>query len=97
MIAAKIKPITNQGKILMKLKEVPSKLVLGRFDVLTASTKVIGTIIKVLVSLTIVANAKATLFPTEALQETAAATTEEVSFIAVPAHIPKPLSFMPIR
>ena len=95
--AAKMKPIMNQGKTLTKLNEAVSSHVLVFLEVTIASANVIGTIINVLVSLTIVAKAKATLFPAEALQEEAAATTDEVSFIAVPAHIPKPMSFIPSR
>ena len=58
----------------------------------TERTSAMGTIIKVRVSLTIVASPSAV-----GLHEAAAATTDEVSFMAVPAHIPKPTSFMPSR
>ena len=56
----------------------------------TLTIKVTGIIISARVSLTIVAYC-----PAASLQEYAAATTEEVSLIAVPAHKPKPLSLKP--
>ena len=65
--------------------------------VYTARTRVIGTIISVLVSLTMVANARAVLFPAALLHDAPAATTELVSLIAVPAHMPKPVSERPSR
>ena len=43
-------------------------------------------------SFTIVAKARAVLLPAALLHEAPAATTELVSFMAVPAHIPKPVS-----
>ena len=51
---------------------------------------------RVLVSLTIVANASAVLFPTALLHDAPAATTEDVSLIAVPAHMPNPTSDIPM-
>ncbi len=56
-----------------------------------------GTIMRVLVSFTMVAKASAVLLPALLLQDAPAATTEEVSFMAVPAHMPKPVSLSPRR
>ena len=55
-----------------------------------ARKRVIGIIINVRVNLTIVAS-----WPAVSLNAKLAATTEEVSFMAVPAHIPKPVSLIP--
>lgn len=52
--------------------------------------KVMGIIAKVRVSFTIVARDNAVSLPAILLHVVAAATTEEVSLTAVPAHIPKP-------
>ncbi len=92
MTAATMNPKINHGKTLAMLNdERPDTAVLLLLTT-TERISAIGTIIKVRVSLTIVARLKAA-----GLQEAAAATTDEVSFIAVPAHIPKPTSFMPNR
>lgn len=86
---APIKKRIKNGKTLLNLKplvEVPFSERARR----KASTSVIGIIASVRVSLTIVAESKALApgcIPSHAV---AAAVTEEVSFIAVPAKIPKP-------
>lgn len=91
---ATIKPITNQGNVFTMLNPFSSALLFfADFRAQKiARINVIGTIISVLVSFTIVAKASAVSFPTWALHAAPAATTDEVSLIAVPAHMPKPIS-----
>ena len=55
-----------------------------------AKIRVMGMIIRVRVSLTMVA-----ISPAASEKEKPAATTEEVSLMAVPAQTPKPVSLMP--
>ncbi|MNJ69248.1 hypothetical protein D3C77_655770 [compost metagenome] len=87
---AATKPSINQGKIRVMLN-LPLLVVSAPSDpsevfLLTSRAKsnVIGTIISVLASLTITAKS-----PAVSLYAYPAATTDEVSLIAVPAHKPK--------
>ncbi len=104
-IAVRTKPSTNHGNIFTMLRfpvdpdaAVSAEAFARSFLVVyTASTRVIGTIIRVLVSLTMVAKPRAVLLPAALLHAAPAATTDDVSLIAVPAHIPKPKSDNPIR
>ena len=79
----------NHGKILASLK-LPLAFCFSLRERYKASTKVMGMIAKVRVSLTMVASVSAVSLPAALLQVVAAATTEEVSFTAVPAHMPNP-------
>lgn len=99
-IAVKMKPMTNQGNTLMNenLLSPPLSSVCFAFRaVYIAKINVMGTIINVLVSFTMVAKARAVLSPAALLQAVPAATTDDVSFMAVPDHIPKPISLIPKR
>ena len=80
---------TKKGKIFFRLTFAPSALCLSRRVRTNASTSVIGMIASVRVSLTIAA-ASSVLLPWIPSQACAAAVTEEVSLIAVPANRPKP-------
>lgn len=87
------KPKMNHGKVFLMLKfmSLPVFSVLCFFSsVIAAKNKDIGIIIVVRVSFTIVAYCPAAL-----LKAYPAATTEEVSLTAVPAHNPKALSEKP--
>ena len=94
MTAASRKNRINQGKILERRK-LPLDFSFSFRERYSARMKVMGMIASVRVSLTIVASVSAVSLPTALLQVVAAATTEEVSFTAVPAHMPKPWSLMP--
>ena len=89
MTAASRKNRINQGKILARLK-LPLAFCFSLRERYKASTKVIGMMARVRVNFTMVAKVKAVSLPTALLQVVAAATTEEVSFTAVPAHMPNP-------
>lgn len=89
IILARIKNNTKYGKIFFILTELLRVLFL--FNLIKARVKTIGIIAKVLVSLTIVAVSRV-LAPACIPSQTVAATvTDEVSLIAVPAKMPKPL------
>ena len=84
MTAASRKNRINQGKILERRK-LPLDFSFSFRERYSARMKVMGMIASVRVSLTIVASVSAVSLPTALLQVVAAATTEEVSFTAVPA------------
>lgn len=86
---SKQKNSTKKGKIFFRLTFAPSALCFSRRVRTNASTSVIGMIASVRVSLTIAA-ASSVLLPWIPSQACAAAVTEEVSLIAVPANRPKP-------
>ena len=80
----------NQGTIFAMSMLPPLPLAPRAWE--KAKAKVIGMIMSVRVSLTTVAKR-----PTASLKEKAAATTEEISFITVPAHNPNAFSDIFIR
>ena len=93
MTAASTKKSTKKGKIFFRLILAPSSCLAWRVRI-SASTSVMGMMASVRVSLTMVA-ASRVLEPWMPSQAAAAAVTEEVSLMAVPANRPKPVSRKP--